>query len=249
MKNTLFLLSALLISLSVNSQITIKLNIDYERVATQRGELYQYSSYYLAINDVQTASDTSFLLKSIRIAADSVKPALKHSQPKREYRSLPVPLNEDAITATNTAKKAESVAKQIYRIREARLNLLTGEAEHTPADAGSLNRMLAELNKMERQLTELFVGKKDVCRLHKTITYIPQQSEDIEGAVLMRFSKFDGPVAADDLSGTPIYIDVRYIREEVPQPKKKKNDPVITRIIGAYIKIYDSGQTLLEGKI
>ena len=188
----------LLVSLGICSQTVVRLNVDYERIATQRGELYQYSGYYLAISDVQTANDTSFVLKSITLSADSVKK--RPSAPASNKRSvmLPVPINEDAIMATNVAKKAESVAKQIYRIRESRLNLLTGEAEHTPADDGSLRQMLAGLDKMERELTTLFTGTRKVSRYNKTITYHPEQEEDITGAVLMRFSKFEGPVAADE---------------------------------------------------
>ena len=43
--------------------------------------------------------------------------------------------------------KAESVAKQIYRIREARISVLSGEAEHA---ATNLSVVMKRLDQMEQ---------------------------------------------------------------------------------------------------
>lgn len=40
--------------------------------------------------------------------------------------------SEELLMAGSTAKQAEVAAKQIYRIRESRLNILTGEADNLP---------------------------------------------------------------------------------------------------------------------
>ncbi len=68
-------------------------------------------------------------------------------------------LTEEQLLANSTAKMAENAAKQIYRIRESRLNLLAGENDNVPADGESLKLMLKNLDKSERTLMQLFTGK------------------------------------------------------------------------------------------
>ena len=74
-----------------------------------------------------------------------------------------MPLLEEQFLASSVAKMAEGAAKQIYRIREMRLNLLASEVEHVPADGEAMKLVLEELNNREQALAELFVGKTVVC--------------------------------------------------------------------------------------
>lgn len=124
-----------------------------------------------------------------------------------------MPLLEEQFLASSVAKMAEGAAKQIYRIREMRLNLLAGEVEHVPADGEAMRLVLDELNNREQALIDLFVGKTVVRHKSHTMKYIP--IECVDKAVLCRFSMHSGVVAADDLSGEPIYICVDATQELV----------------------------------
>jgi hypothetical protein len=117
-----------------------------------------------------------------------------------------MPLLEEQFMAGSIAKMAEGTAKQIYRLRETRLNLLAGDMEHVPADGQAMQLVLNELNQREQALTELFVGRKQVTHLSKTIYYTP--SDAPHPAMIARFSKFGGVVDAEDLSGEPIHMNV-----------------------------------------
>ena len=64
-----------------------------------------------------------------------------------------MPLLEEQLMASSTAKMAEGAAKLIYRIREMRLNLLAGDVEKYPADGDALKRVLNEMDKREQELT------------------------------------------------------------------------------------------------
>ena len=68
-----------------------------------------------------------------------------------------MPLLEEQFMAGSVAKMAEGAAKQIYRLRETRLNLLAGDMEHVPADGVAMQLVLDELNKQEQALVELFL--------------------------------------------------------------------------------------------
>jgi len=128
-----------------------------------------------------------------------------------------LPLGEEYMMAGSVAKLAEGAAKQIYRIRESRLSLLTGDLEHAPADGASMQAMLDGLNKSEQELTELFIGKTCISTEKITLT-IPADSA-VNEAVAFRLSVHKGIVPADDLSGSPYFISIK--------PEKIKTIPAI----------------------
>jgi hypothetical protein len=117
-----------------------------------------------------------------------------------------LPLGEEYMMAGSEAKLAEGVAKQIYRIRESRLSLLTADVDKVPADGDSFKTMLDGLTKMERELTELFAGKTTTETQTQTICLTPAKA--LKDQVLFRLSALKGIVAADDLSGVPYYISL-----------------------------------------
>ena len=117
-----------------------------------------------------------------------------------------LPLGEEYMLAGSEAKLAEGVAKQIYRIRERRLSLLTADVDKLPADGDSFKTMMEGLNKLERELTELFIGKTSTDTQTQTISLVP--SKALNNQVLFRLSALKGIVTADDLSGVPFYINV-----------------------------------------
>ena len=155
-----------------------------------------------------------------------------------------MPLLEEQFMASSTAKMAEGAAKLIYRIRETRLNLLSGEVEHVPADGKSMELVLAELDKQEEALVALFVGKKVTSHRSETLRYTPTAS--VDNAVLCRFSVHSGVVASDDLSGEPIYISV-YATQEALQSllDEQSKAPALSQL---YYNLPGSAQVVMEYK-
>lgn len=133
-------------------------------------------------------------------------------KPQQEYDAILysdntpylMPLMEEQMVASSIAKMAEGAAKQIYHIRETRINLLAGDVEHTPADGKAMQLVLDELNKREQMLAELFIGTRSVEHYTHTITYTP--NDDAKNHIIARFSQYAGIVDADDLSGEPIKL-------------------------------------------
>jgi len=135
-----------------------------------------------------------------------------------------MPLLEEQLMASSTAKMAEGAAKQIYRIREMRLNLLAGDVEKYPADGEALKQVLQELDKRERDLTALFIGRRIVTHHVHHVTYTPQSNGGNRESILFRFSRYYGVVANDDLSGEPVTIRLtksahQSVSAEKPAPK------------------------------
>ena len=131
--------------------------------------------------------------------------------------------SEELLMSGSIAKMAEVAAKQIYRIRESRLDLLTGDVDKMPADGDSFKLIIAQLDAQEAALTALFLGTKSVERVVKRVEYCPE--DDVESEILFRFSDFLGFVDADDLSGAPVSISVT-VTEKGEYPDDNKGNIV-----------------------
>lgn len=251
-KNVLII--SLMLSVMAMAQSTISFKVSYDKVEKVRGELYQYSERYLGTKDVVKENSTTFMLKELAIEDNNeTVDKEKHKTKKNGYHNskrvdvgLLVPLSEEALMATNTAKKAELVARQIYRIREMRMNILGGEVEHVPADGQSMSLVLGELNRLEQELTSMFIGTTNTTHHTKVLRYNVCNQDEVND-ILMRFSKYAGPVAKDDLSGTPLQMEIRNRLEVLPDAKKKK---IINMedmyIVESRVTVFYNGQTILD---
>lgn len=131
-----------------------------------------------------------------------------------------MPLLEEQLMASSTAKMAEGAAKQIYRIREMRLNLLAGDVEKYPADGSTLKQVMKEMDKREKDLTALFIGRRAVTHHVHHVTYTPQSAGSTDADILFRFSRHFGIVANDDLSGEPVTIQIARSAHQTVTPEK-----------------------------
>ncbi|MDR1632749.1 MAG: DUF4831 family protein [Dysgonamonadaceae bacterium] len=134
---------------------------------------------------------------------------------------------EEYLRAGSTLKMAEIAAKQIYKLRESRNDMLTGDAENAPRDGEGMKLVLATLEAQEKAMAELFMGTTSVEKFDSEFEVEPVS--DLNKEVLFRFSKYLGLVDANDLSGNPVYINVIKTDEEnldvEPDPKKKAKEP------------------------
>jgi len=133
-----------------------------------------------------------------------------------------LPLGEEYMLVGSVAKLAEGAAKQIYRIRESRLSLLTGDVDHFPADGASFATILKELDEKEKELTELFIGSTTK-EIQKQTLYL-QPHEALKNEVLFRLSTLKGLLPADDLGGAPYYISVIPSKISSPEQSKQKTN-------------------------
>ncbi len=143
----------------------------------------------------------------------------------RGERETVLPLFEEQIVAPTLQQKAAGAAKQIYRIRETRLYILSGETEHVPADGKALELTLRELDRMEQELVELFVGKRTIRSHHKKITFVPSKSEE---TALLYFSEEKGLTTEEDAAAAPLLLTIaahKQILSAGTTPDKKVSQP------------------------
>lgn len=159
---------------------------------------------------------------------------------------------EEYLHAGSTSKMAEVAAKNIYSIREGRQEIIMGEVENMPKDGEAMRIVLNSLDEQERLWTELFIGKQTTVK-HKKVIHIEPYTE-LERDVLFRFSKFMGIVDKNDLSGSPVFInifDLKTVAIEEPDPKKKAKEPqsLVYNVPGkARVEVYNGNQLVYRGE-
>lgn len=162
---------------------------------------------------------------------------------------------EELLMAGSTSKQAEVAAKQIYRIRESRMNILTGEADNLPPDGEAMKLVIQQLEAQEQALVNLFTGIKNKETTHQTFTVIPQ--EDIEKDVLFRFSRLLGVVKPDNLGGEPVYLNLTAIdrapalpEKEAEKKAKSFKNSIIYNVPGkASLQITHNSKPLYKGEV
>ena len=160
---------------------------------------------------------------------------------------------EELLMAGSTAKQAEVAAKQIYRIRESRMNILTGDADNLPPDGQDMQLVIEELDAQEEALTNLFTGviTSETEQYEETIL----QTDDLEKEVIFRFSEHLGIVDADDLGGEPVYMNLT-ATERAPQldpkeaeKKEKSLKGIVYNVPGkARIELFTARKSLYKGE-
>jgi len=134
-------------------------------------------------------------------------------------------LSEEALASGSEAKMAEVAAKQIFRLRESRTDLITGESENAPKDGEGFKALIQQLDEQENALMALFAGKTEVEKQFARIKYVPI-GDEVNHQVLFRFSKHLGLVEKENLAGAPVYIDLKATdrKQFMPDPKQKANE-------------------------
>lgn len=137
-------------------------------------------------------------------------------------------LSEEYLMSGSSLKMAEVAAKQIYRIRESRQDILMGDAENMPKDGEALKFMINQLDEKERALTSMFIGNDQKEKVY--YRFKVDVADLAESQILFRFSTFFGVVDKNDLSGDPVYIDLKVTDKKEHEPvnpkdKKKSEDP------------------------
>lgn len=99
---------------------------------------------------------------------------------------------------------AENAAKRLLELRDGKIMILTGEANVFPQNEAAIN----EINRLEKEYTELFAGK--ILKEKRTFTYqvIPRKEQAGKPFMLLKFSEITGPVAGSENKGTPVMMEL-----------------------------------------
>jgi hypothetical protein len=130
---------------------------------------------------------------------------------------------------------AEKAARRLMELREGKILILTGEANVFPQDESSIN----EMNRLEKEYTELFVGKTFIEPRTFKFQIIPKKEMSGKPLTLFRFSEVTGPAEGTEKNGTPVIIefapeqktkDLTILYRQQPEPAAETFDKLFYRV-------------------
>lgn len=136
-------------------------------------------------------------------------------------------LTETILASGSTQRMAQLTADEIYDIRESRSSLSKGQADFMPKDGQQLSTMLQSLNRQEQALLQLFKGTERTTTQSYRYRLLPRTLGSGK-MVALRFSRWLGPLEADNLAGEPIYVQIEPAASlpaaSSPDPKQKAKE-------------------------
>ena len=148
-------------------------------------DLSRFRSYDLGSDEYyQVQSDTAFR----RISVDST--------------FIRVPYLIEKRKKFTSEQLAERAARRLMELRDGKMMILTGEANVFPQDKAAVD----EINRLEKEYTELFIGK--VLSEERIFTYqmVPEKGMSGKPIILFRFSENIGPLDITSKEGVPVNI-------------------------------------------
>ena len=122
-----------------------------------------------------------------------------------EVEKIAVPQTQ--TVAKSAEKKAEETAQLIFRLREKKIDILTGDtdANYSGEDLGSA---VEKINQLEQEYTSLFLGKTTVAVQQASFEVVPKAKNAKQNYVVCRISDSQGLLPADNMSGRPVYLEL-----------------------------------------
>jgi hypothetical protein len=103
--------------------------------------------------------------------------------------------------------KAKEAADFIMKIKEQRLDIITGAQEVAYSEA-TVKYMSEELDRMEKEYMMMFVGITETEVLHFRYYYLPQSDLYTASIPLFKFSRKGGIVNEDNADGEMVYVHI-----------------------------------------
>ncbi|MDR2885534.1 MAG: DUF4831 family protein [Rikenellaceae bacterium] len=220
---------------------TISITVSAETQTIRTGPYARFAQKYLGVmaplsdkqlSTVTGASISYMQLKDEAPAGNGSAPVAEQatglepiSHTRNALEFVKVPIDRKDLTERSPEEAAREAANTIFALRKHRIELVTGMAGENVFGAG-LPAALAELDRLEEEYLSLFMGKRSRNTVTKVYTVTPEQGE--ANRIVCRFSDAGGLLPSDDLSGSPIMLEMKALaspQPAVPAAKPAKNAP------------------------
>jgi hypothetical protein len=151
-------------------------------------------------------------------------------------------------------QKAAEAAEMIVKLREQRLQIVTGDTDATYSGE-AMGAAIAELTRLEEEYMTLFTGYSEYQTQQMTFEVFPEAANEEQIYVAFRLSDTEGLVPADNLSGKPVLMQI--IPQTFAQTEVTVEDEKNAKTVLAYyripavctVKLMDGVNLLLQSRL
>lgn len=126
---------------------------------------------------------------------------------KTDEEGMVSEITQSVLVEKTPDRRAAEAAEMIFKLRNTRIQIITGDTDMTYSGQ-AMGDAVAEMKRLEKEYLSLFVGYTDVQTQVYNVEVVPDASKSSQQYVAFRLSETDGAVAADDLSGKPVVLEL-----------------------------------------
>ena len=178
---------------------------------------------------------------------------------RKETAYSRVSVQQNMVVEKTLEQKAAEAAQMIVRLREHRLQIVTGDTDATYSGE-AMGAAVAELTSLEEEYMSLFTGYSEYQTQNMSFDIVPSADRESQMYVAFRISDTAGPVPADNLSGRPVVMEIVpqeiVVHKEEPveaKPKKKSKEVIqtVSYLVPSVctVKIKDGANLLIQSRI
>ena len=165
-----------------------------------------------------------------------------------------VPVQQKQIVEKSIEKKAEETAGMILKLRQKRIDIITGDTDATYSGE-AMGAALNELSKLEQEYMSLFYGKSVKDQQTMLFDVVPRADMAKQMYIAFRISDTQGLLPADDMGGRPVVVELSQEAEPISPTMVEqigqiaKNSIVYRKPVTMNAKIIDGAKVLLQTRI
>ena len=167
-------------------------------------------------------------------------------------------VKQNMLVGKSTEQKAAETADMILKLREQRLQIVTGDTDATYSGE-AMGAAIAEITRLEQEYMMLFTGYSESQVQKMRFEVVPSADQENQMYIAFRLSDTDGLVPADKVTGKPVIMQIIPQEFMVPEASvvnekgKKKHVPEVLayyRIPAVCtVKLMDGAELLLQSRM
>ena len=120
-----------------------------------------------------------------------------------------VPVQQTQVVEKSIERKAEETASMIFRLRQKRMDIITGDTDATYSGE-AMAAAIEEITRLEQEYLSLFIGKSVTDEQTVVFDVVPKaENGNKQMYIAFRISDTQGLVPASNMSGRPIVLELQ----------------------------------------
>lgn len=174
----------------------------------------------------------------------------RNQKTESEYNRIAV--QQNMVVEKTQEQKAAEAAEMIIRLREQRLQIVTGDTDATYSGE-AMGAAIEEMTRLEKEYMSLFVGYSDFQEQKMSFDITPSAERESQMYVAFRISDTAGLVPADNLSGKPVVMEIvpQNVTDSQVTEEVKSKLPLVHYLVPAIctVRVKEGADILIQSRI
>lgn len=165
-----------------------------------------------------------------------------------------IPVKQEQAVVKSLEKKAEETAEMIFKLRQKRVDIITGDTDAT-FSGEAMGAALAEIKRLEEEYMSMFVGKSVFDEQSVVFDVVPQASNQKHIYIAFRISETQGLLHPNNMQGRPVVLELVKDKEPIAPTAvseaamNTKGRVAYRKPVTVVAKVMDGQKVLLQTRV